>query len=105
MAFSKELEEYSISFDVLIDNSPSHLDTRNSLLNLAFLCVKNTSIIEHLKQKKSLPIKEILLLTKLNRKFVEKWRRYIIALILLLSNNDYSYIKSYLDIKVGDKND
>lgn len=100
---SKELKEYKLDFNILIDSSPSHLDTRNSLLNLAFLCSRNQAIMNFIIEKKMLPIKEITLLLNVNRKFVEKWRRYLITLIVVLSNENYLYIKSYLNIKAGDK--
>jgi RNA polymerase sigma factor len=60
-------------------------------------------ILNFIKDKKMLPVKEITLFLNVNRKFVEKWRRYLITLILILSNENYPYIKSYLNIKAGDK--
>lgn len=103
--FSKELSKYKICFSDLVESSPSHRDTRDSLLNLALACVKNDSILDHIKRKRVLPIKEILLLGNYNRKYIENWRRYLLVLILILSTNEYPYIKSYLNIKVGEKHD
>jgi RNA polymerase sigma factor len=100
--FTKELKEYKLDFSSLVDSSPSHKDTRDSLLNIAFSCVKEETILVHVKQKKQLPIKEIILLTGSNRKLLEKWRKYILILILILSSDEYPYIKSYLNIKVGE---
>lgn len=105
MAFSKELNEFKLSFEVLVDASPSHKDTKDKLLNLAFICSKESTIVDYIYNKKMLPIKEICLLTGENRKLIEKWRRYIIALILIFSNDDYIYLRSYLNIKVGDNNE
>ncbi|MEK6266440.1 MAG: RNA polymerase subunit sigma-28 [Clostridium sp.] len=39
--FSKELLKYKIDFNSLISLSPSHKDTRNNLLNVAFLCARD----------------------------------------------------------------
>lgn len=103
--FSKELTEYKLDFSTLIKSSPSHKDTRDSLLNIAFKCVNEQHILDYIKNKKLLPVKEIILLTGSNRKLIEKWRRYILILILILSSNDYPYIKSYLNIKVGERNE
>lgn len=102
MSFSKELSLYKIKFSDLVDSSPSHKDTRDSLLTLAFTVSKNEEIMNTLKTKRSLPIKKIILLFNKKKKFLEKWRRYLIALIILLSKDNYPYIKSYLNIKVGD---
>jgi RNA polymerase sigma factor len=100
-----ELKKYKLDFSILADSSPSHKDTRNTLLNIAFICTKEDKILNYLKNKKLLPVKEICLLTGANKKMIDKWRRYIIALIIVLSNSDYPYIRSYLNIKVGDTNE
>lgn len=103
--FTKELKDYKLDFNSLVKASPSHKDTRDSLLTIAFVCVKEYSILTYIKQKKLLPVKEIMLLTNSNRKLIEKWRKYILILILILSSDEYPYIKSYLNIKVGEDNE
>ena len=103
--FSEELLKYKIDFNSLFNLSPTHKDTRNNLLNVAFLCAREESILNHLISKRRLPIKEIIILTASNRKLIEKWRIYIISLILILINPEYVYLKSYLNIKEGELND
>ena len=103
--FSKELLKYKIDFNSLIKLSPYHKDTRNNLLNVAFSCAKEEPILNHLKTKRKLPAKEVIILTCSNKKFIEKWRVYIISLILILTNPEYVYLKSYLNIKKGELND
>jgi RNA polymerase sigma factor len=103
--FSRELRAYKLDFTQLIDSSPKHIDTRNSLLNTASLCSKTEFIVNYIREKKQLPVKEIVILTNTNRKFIEKWRRYLVTLILILVSNQYPYIRSYLNIKVGDGNE
>ncbi|WP_298841770.1 sigma factor [Clostridium sp.] len=103
--FTNELLKYKINFHSLINLSPSHKDTRNNLLNVAFLSSREASILRHLRTKRRLPTKEIIILTASNRKLIEKWRIYIISLILIITNPEYVYLKSYLDIKEGDLND
>jgi len=105
LLFSEELSKYKLNFDDLVNSSPCHIDTRETLLNLAFKCSKEERILDYIKNKRNLPIKEIVLLTAANRKLIEKWRRYILSLILILSNDEYLYIKSYLNIKVGECNE
>lgn len=100
--FTKELSQYGLSFNILADSCPSHSDTRDALLNVAALCSNNNSIIAYIKRRKLLPIKEISLFTNCNKKTLEKWRRYLLALILILHSDEYSYLKSYLKIKAGD---
>ncbi|KOA18997.1 RNA polymerase sigma factor SigI [Clostridium homopropionicum DSM 5847] len=103
--FSQELANYKLSFSALVESSPSHVDTRNNLLNLAIACSKDNNILDYIKNKKLLPIAQIALLTNTKKKYLEKWRRYLLTLILILSTEEYPYIKSYLNIKVGENND
>lgn len=103
IAFSEELKKYNLSFQMLVGSCPSSRETRSELLNLAFICLKETSILEYLHKTKELPIKQICLLTNNNRAFIKKWKNYILALILILSNEEYIYLPSYLNIKVGDQ--
>lgn len=51
--FSKELAEYKLDFNTLIKSSPSHKDTRDSLLNIAFSCIREPNILNYIKQKKT----------------------------------------------------
>lgn len=103
--FSEELCKYNIDFSILVKHSPSHKDTRNKLLNLAIQCINNKSILALLKEKKKLPVKHVMLLSEYNRRFIEKWRKYLLTIILILSSDEYPYIKSYLNIKVGEHNE
>ena len=103
--FAKELSEYNLSLNDLVEASPSHFDTRNTLLNIAFKGSREEKIIEHIRNKKSLPTKELILITGSNRKTFDRWRKYILVLILIMCSNDYPYIKSYLNIKVGGINE
>ncbi|WMJ79947.1 sigma factor [Clostridium sp. MB40-C1] len=103
--FTQELKKYKLDFHCLIKSSPSHIDTRNNLLNLALICYKNEDILTYIKTKKLLPITQIALITNTRKKYIEKWRRYILTLVILLSSDDFPYIKSYLNIKVGDNYD
>ena len=97
---SAELIDYQLAFSDLVNSSPSHRDTRDEILTIVFRCIKDNSIVEHIKNKKRLPVKQIIILTGKNRKYIEKWRRYILALIIILSNENYNYIKSYLNLKL-----
>lgn len=100
---NSELEEYNLSFSTIAKNSPKHKDTRDTLLNIAMACIKSEDILYDLKTKKQLSIKKICLLTNNKRKLLETWRKYIIALIIILNSEEYPYIKGYLNIeKSGD---
>jgi len=98
----EELKGYNIDLEELVNHSPSHKDTRDALLNIAFRCSGEKSIVDTIHRKKTLPIKQITLLTKAKPKLLEKWRKYILSLIIILSGKNYIYTKSYLNIKAGE---
>lgn len=97
--YRKYLEQYGIDFFTLSKSSPSHKDTRDEILNVAISCVRDVYIMKKLEENKRLPALEVMKLTGKNRKFVEKWRRYLISLIIILSNGEFMYLKSYLNIR------
>lgn len=88
-----------IDFFTLSKSSPSHKDTRDEILNVAVLCVRDVYIMKRLEENKRLPVLEVIKLTGKNRKFIEKWRRYLISLIIILSNSEFMHLKSYLNIR------
>jgi RNA polymerase sigma factor len=102
---SQELARYKLDFNTLTEASPSHSDTRKMLLNIAYMCSKNETILHYIKSKGKLPIKEIALYTTAKKKTIEKWRKYLLTLILILSSSEYPFIKSYLQLRVGENND
>ncbi|AQS59724.1 RNA polymerase sigma-I factor [Desulforamulus ferrireducens] len=99
LEFQKELLTYGISVSELVEASPKHRDSRESLLSLAKQVNDNPALMEQLVRTKRLPIKELTLLSGLHRKTIEKSRRYIIAMALLLSKREqYIYLFSYLKL-------
>lgn len=96
--FKKELSQYGIDFFELVEASPSHRDTREELLNIAVYCIRDQQVLITLKKNKRLPISKISDGTSKSKKLIEKWRKYLIALIIILSNKEYLYLKSYLNI-------
>lgn len=99
---SGELKAYGIDFESLVSCSPKHKDTRDALLNIALYCVRDAELLDKIRTKKALPVKELTERLGTNKKMFERWRKYIIALVVILAG-DYPYIKSYLNIKVGEK--
>jgi len=97
--FNKELAVYGLSLSELTVNCPKHRDTRETLFEIALKCSKQSDIVMSLKKNKMLPIKNIMELTGVNRKFLDKWRRYLIALITIVSSDEYLYLKEYINFK------
>lgn len=103
---NNELIKYKIDFTSLIKNSPKHNDTRNNVLSLVLKICNNSEITSFIVKNKQLPVKQICIYTGLNKKFVDKWRKYIIVLFIIFINSEkFIYIKSYLNIKVGENDE
>lgn len=99
---NKKLMEYKIDFSSLVNNSPKHKDTRDSVLKLVLKISNNSEISNFILNKKHLPVKQICIYTGFNKKFIDKWRKYIIVLFIIFSSENFMYIKSYLNVKVGE---
>lgn len=95
--FNKELAEYGLSMADLTVNCPKHKDTRKMLFEVAVKSGKDKNIIKSLKKNKMLPIKDVIEITGVKRKFLEQWRKYLIALLIIVSSDEYLYLKEYID--------
>lgn len=104
--FNKELSIYNISLSDLVSNSPKHKDTRNNLISLCLNLISNNEVMTYLKSRKCLNVNLICESFNVKRKLIEKWRKYLIALIIVLSSPQFKYLKDYLNLEmVGDKID
>lgn len=97
--FEQRLVEFGISMEDLVDASPKHRDTRENLLQLAKMVSKDEDLLSHLKKKKKLPAKDIIKRTKVSRKVLESSRKYLIALIIIITESPFSLLKDFGGIK------
>ncbi|TWT04811.1 RNA polymerase sigma-I factor [Planomicrobium sp. CPCC 101079] len=95
LLFDKMLTEYGLSFQILADASPAHEDARRTAIQISQLVVETDEYKTYLLEKKKLPVKDIEQLVKVSRKTIERNRKYIIAIALLLMS-DLHYLKDYL---------
>lgn len=96
--FSKELLEYGISFIDLVKVSPKWGSTRNLYNNLIKESIKSPIIMEALVKKKILHIKELEKITEVPRKKIERARRYMVAVLIILIG-DYEYLRDYINLE------
>lgn len=89
------LKPYGLSFQELVKVSPSHEDSRKTAIQIAQIIVETGEFYDVLQTKKKLPIKELAELVEVSRKTLERQRKYIIAIAILLKS-DLHYIKDYL---------
>jgi RNA polymerase sigma factor len=95
LAFQKQLEQYKLTFQELVENSPKHEDARLNAISIAQIIVQNRELKSYLLEKKRLPMKKLEKLANVSRKTIERNRKYIIAITIILMG-DYYYLRDYL---------
>jgi RNA polymerase sigma factor len=88
-------------FDVtdLAEHRPKQDRSRRACQTIARAALADGRLIAEMKKTRKLPVKKIIALTGCSEKVLEKYRRYIAALVLIMSG-DYPYIQSFLPGKV-----
>lgn len=99
--YAQQLKEFGISLQELVRVSPKHQDSRRLLFEVAYIMVSHPHLVRQLLEKKTLPIKELLKVVNVSRKTLERHRKYIIAMVLVLIF-DYPYLRDYLTFPKAD---
>ncbi len=94
--FKEELKDFSLTLEVLVKSSPKHGDTRKVLKEAARKVGSEETLTGHIYREKKLPLKEIQLLTGVKRKTLEKWRRYLLSLVLIWTHPELDEMSEYL---------
>lgn len=94
--FKDTIKEFGISINDLLNCSPKHKDTRKKLMNLAFDISKQREMSQYIMKNKMLPTKDIISKSGVSRKFIDEWRKYIIALVIIFYDNRLDSIKEYI---------
>lgn len=93
--YERILSSYDLTFQDLVKASPSHEDARLTAVQIAQLVAETEEYRQFLQNKKKLPVKEIEQLVEVSRKTIERNRKYIVAVALLMMS-DLHYLKGYL---------
>lgn len=90
------LAGFGIEFQDLVRLSPRHRDARERALEVARLIVATPALAQQLLRRRSLPLRELEALCHVSRKTLERQRKYIIALALILGG-DFPHLRAYLE--------
>ncbi|TFB22145.1 RNA polymerase sigma-I factor [Filobacillus milosensis] len=93
--YNQKLKEFKLSFTELANVSPKHQDAKKSSQQVAHQIFKHKEIKDYVLTKKRLPIKKIVPLVDVSKKTIERNRKYILAIFILL-NEDFIYLKDYI---------
>lgn len=94
--FCEILEQFGLNLEILVRYSPRHKDTRESLKKIARIISSEKEIVKKIYQFKKLPLKEIQLKTGAQRGFLDKWRKYLLSLILILTHEEIDSLAEYV---------
>lgn len=92
-AYQLALFPFHLTFDELTKLAPKHEDSRKTIIEVAHIIADTPQFVEHLEAKHTLPLKQIEDLVDISRKTLERHRKYLIALVILLTG-DYPALKT-----------
>jgi RNA polymerase sigma factor len=93
--YQKLLQQFGITFQVLSEQCPKHIDARENAKEIAQLVATDEQFSSFLIEKKKLPIKKIEDRVKCSRKTIERNRNYIMAMALIHIGNFHA-LKSFV---------
>lgn len=96
--FVRELREYSVTLDELVRVSPKHRDSKETMQRVAQCLVNEPELMEYLLKYKLLPIKKLESLTGVKRRVLEKGRKYLIALALIMYEERFYALRDFAQL-------
>lgn len=93
--FQAILARFGMSLGDLVKNCPKHRDARARATEVARQIVDDRELARHLLERRELPLKRLEQKPGIHRKMVERHRRYIVAVCLVLLH-DLPYLQEYV---------
>lgn len=93
--FQHCLLDFKLTFEEIVEQSPKHFDARKNAVEVAAKLVEDNELREYLFTKKQLPVKQLEKQVAVSRKTIERNRKYIIAMAIIISG-DFVYLKDYI---------
>lgn len=97
-ALTAKLWEFGISFFKLAEVSPKSRKTKRLCFDAVRYIINDNRLLDDVLTKHILPVKEVSEGVPLNRKALERHRKYIIAAVIIVTQ-DYPEISAYFNIK------
>lgn len=96
--YGAALADFGISFRDLVICCPKHYDARERAKQVARVIAQDRELMGHLLARKSLPVGKLEELGVVSKKTLERQRKYIIALALIMGG-DYPYLREYVSAR------
>jgi RNA polymerase sigma factor len=95
LLLTKTLLQYKISFSDLVRLTPKHKDTKKLVFTIVHIILQDIAFLDFLLQHKKLPISLLCKQISISRITIERHRKYIIAMTILLSG-PYENLQKYV---------
>ncbi|MDR7871208.1 MAG: RNA polymerase sigma-I factor [Tissierellaceae bacterium] len=89
------MKDFGVSLDDLINESPKHQDTRQTAIKIGKHVFEDRRLCDRFLSTGNLPTNEIIRDLNVSRKTVQRSRKFIIAIILILNSN-LDTLKAYI---------
>lgn len=93
--FKNSLDDFGLKLDDLYNSAPKHIDARHNAIDVATVLIDNEELKNLFLTTRKLPIKDLDKKVNVSRKTIERNRKYIIALAIII-NGDFKFLKDYL---------
>lgn len=93
--YARQLAQYGIELEALADSAPKHVDARENAKQVARLIAADARLSAFLRERKQLPLRELEARSDMGRKSLERHRKYIIAITLILIG-DFDQLHEYV---------
>jgi len=102
-AFKDELFKHGITLASLVQCAPKHKDSKQLCMSLARLIAENQSLYDKFKKTGNIPMTELMKVTDVYHGTVERNRKYIIAMIVIMKSK-MEILQGYIkDVEKGGK--
>ncbi len=95
--FTQQLGEFGLQLTDIADNCPKQDRTLTACMQVLDYARKDPQVLDQLVQTKKLPMSQLVLGAKVDKKTIERHRRYIVA-ILLAYTNGFEIIRGHLSM-------
>jgi len=83
----KRMAEFDVTLDDLVNESPKHMDTRLMAIKIGRYIFENKELRDKLVKTLNLPSNQIIYELQVSKKILQRSRKFIIAIVLILDSN------------------
>lgn len=95
LEYAERLAEFKITLAELAKVSPKHKDARESAIKTAKILYNDVELRSFVQSTRKLPIKEMIKLVEVSKKTLERNRKFILAIFIVL-DGEYIFLKEYV---------